>query len=88
MYRKWYPPNRYIFYPLYRYFRRMRRWPCVLAYFTVWVANAFLHGSVLTLLGGPVVGLAWTAVSLVLGIVGVFAIIMKARQRISRVNSV
>ena len=85
MYRKWYPPNRYVFYPLYRYFRRTRRWSCILSYSSVWVANALLHGLVLTVLGGPATGLLWIAVFLCLGAIGVLAIVMKTRQRRSRV---
>ncbi len=83
--RKWYPPTRFVFYPLYRRLRRRWRLPEVAAYFAVWTASGFLHSGVLLVLGNPVLAVVFTLIFIGLGLAGVGAIIMKNRQRRVRV---
>ncbi|HIG30375.1 MAG TPA: hypothetical protein EYQ50_22280 [Verrucomicrobiales bacterium] len=59
MYRKRYPPDRYVFYPLYRYLRRGIRMPVVLAYLMVWSISAVLHAALMLMFGHPVAALVF-----------------------------
>ena len=79
--RKWYPPTRFVFYPLYRRLRRRWRLPCAAAYFAVWTVSGFLHGAVLLVFGNPIPAVVFTLIFIGLGMAGVGAITMKNRKR-------
>jgi hypothetical protein len=81
MFRHRYPPARYVCYPLYRRLRRRWRWPCVAAYFVVWVVSGLLHSLVFLVFGQPIIAVGFTAVFTGLGATGVGAIILKKRHR-------
>lgn len=81
MYRKWYPPARFVFYPLYRRLRRGRRMPRAAAYLAVWVISGLFHGAVLLAFGHPVPAMVFTLIFIGLGLAGVGAISLKCRQR-------
>jgi hypothetical protein len=81
MYRKWYPPARYAFYPLYRRLRHRWRIPCAAAYLAVWMVSGVLHGAVLLVFGNPVPAMVFTLIFIGLGLAGVGAICMKQRKR-------
>lgn len=81
MYRKWYPPARFVFYPLYRRLRRGWRLPCVAAYLAVWVISGVLHGAVLLAFGNPIPAMVFTLIFIGLGLAGSGASCMKHRQR-------
>ena len=81
MYRKWYPPARYIFYPLYRRLRHRWKMPCAAAYLTVATISGLLHGVALLVFGNPVPALVFTLIFIGLGLAGVVAIGMKRRRR-------
>jgi hypothetical protein len=83
MYRKWYPPGRYVFYPLYRCLRRKGRLPCALAYFLVWLASAILHGTLLLVLSDPAAGAVIAGVLLGLGLIGAGVVLAKQRRRLT-----
>jgi len=81
MYRKRYPPARFVFYPLYRRLRHRWRMPCAAAYLTVWVVSGFLHGAVILAFGNPIPALVFTLIFISLGLAGVVAIALKQRKR-------
>lgn len=82
MYRKHYPPARYIFYPLYRHLRKRVRLPSTVAYFTVFAASAVLHAVLMLLFRFPVAALLFFILYVVLGLIGVVAIIRKRGRRL------
>jgi len=84
MYRKWYPPVRYVFYPLYRRLRRRLRLPCAVAYLAVWLVSGIMHGALVLCAGNPVPALLFALVFAALGLAGVGAITVKHRQRRQR----
>lgn len=81
MYRKWYPPARFVFYPLYRFLRRGLRLPPAAVYLAVWIVSGVLHGAVLLGLGHPVAAGGFVLLFTGLGLAGVAAIGGKNRQR-------
>lgn len=86
MYRKRYPPVRYVFYPLYRKLRRGIRLPQEGAYVAVWMISGVFHGFVVLLFGNPVPALVFAAIFFGLGLIGAWAHFMKRRQRRAKVT--
>jgi hypothetical protein len=85
MYRKWYPPVRYVFYPLYRFMRRGLRLPSAVAYLIVWIVSGALHGALLLVFGQPVATGAFILLFTGFGLAGVGATWMKNREKRLRV---
>ena len=81
MYRKWYPPANYVFYPLYRHFRRKLRLSSALAYFLVFVSSALLHALLMLCFGHPKVALFFLLLYLALGLIGARTIVVKKRAK-------
>lgn len=81
MYKKSYLPARYVFYPLYRYFRRRARLPSTLAFFLVFLVSAILHALMMLAFGIPHGAIGFFILYLFLGIVGVVGIRAKKRKR-------
>ena len=84
MYRKWYPPSRYVCYPLYRLLRRRLRVPSAMAYLTVWIVSGGLHGALLAVFGHPAVATAFILGFAGLGLVGAGAICIRSRRNRQR----
>ena len=80
MYRKWYPPARYICYPLYRRLRRGWRLPSAVAYFAVWLISGLAHGAPMLLLSTPLAAAVFTSVFVGLGLAGAAAVLIKNRR--------
>jgi len=77
----YYPPQRYIFYPLYRYLRRHLRLPMAVSYLAVYLASAIIHFGLLYFFGRPVqqcigVGLLFVG----LGLMGTGMIVIQHRE--------
>ncbi len=81
MYRKWYPPARYLFYPIYRQLRHNWKTPSAAAYLLVWVISGMLHGAVILAFGHPVGAAVFALIFIGLGLAGVGAIGLRQRQR-------
>ena len=81
MYRKKYPPVRYVFYPLYRTLRKRVRLPRLIAYVMVWLISGFAHALVMMLFGHPGPGLVFAGIFLALGLAGAAAHRKKYEQR-------
>jgi uncharacterized membrane protein YbhN (UPF0104 family) len=80
MFRKYYPPVRYVFYPLYWWMRR-RKLPIAAAYLSVWIVSGLLHGALLLAFGHPVGAGGFFILFTGLGLAGVAAIEGKHRSR-------
>jgi len=85
MYRKWYPPSRYVCYPLYRLLRRRLGLRSTVAYLAVWIVSGALHGGLLLFFGHPLVAGAFILGFTGLGLVGAGVICMKDRRRPRRI---
>ncbi len=80
MYRKSYPPAKYVFYPLYRILRRKLGLPSALAYFLVFVCSAVLHALLMLGFGHPLAALFFLLLYLGLGLAGARGIAVKNRM--------
>ena len=72
---RYYPPRVFVFYPLYRMFRRRMGLPMVLSSLAVWLVSAILHGGVLAAVGSPVAGAVSFSIFVLLGILASIVII-------------
>lgn len=66
---RWYPPRRWLFFPLYRFLRRRIRLGMAVSNMLVWTVSALLHAGVLAAFGAVVAGAAVGVVLFVLGAV-------------------
>ena len=84
---RWYPPRRWVFWPLYRHFRRTRRWSMPLSNLAVWAVSAALHVLVCLPSGSVVACLVIGSVFLFLGFVSTLVVLLAkkpARVRAAR----
>ena len=81
-----YPPRVYVFFPLYRVFRRRWKIPMAVSNLLVWTASAVLHGGVLSMVGSPHAGLVFASVFTGLGILAT-AIILVTKPTASHVRA-
>lgn len=83
---EYYPPRVYVFFPLYRIFRRRWKIPMAASNLLVWVTSAVLHGGVLLVVGSPHAGLLFASVFVGLGTLAT-AIILVTEPTASRVRA-
>jgi Flp pilus assembly protein TadB len=87
MYKKIYPPVKYVFYPLYRHLRKGLGISCVLAYFLVFLVSAILHAVFSLLFGHPIAAILFFLLYIALGLSGVRRIRVKKRRQLSAAQS-
>ena len=70
-----YPPKVYVFYPLYKWFRRRWGLPMAVSNLSVWVVSGVLHGAVLGSCGSPVAGMFFAVIFFALGVVSTIVVL-------------
>jgi 4-hydroxybenzoate polyprenyltransferase len=81
-----YPPRQFVFYPLYRFFRRRLRIPMPVSNLAVWLTSATLHGLAAGLISPPA-GLVFFVVFAFLGCLSTLVILIakpRARRSVAR----
>lgn len=76
---RWYPPRRWLFFPLYRFLRRKTRWSMSLCSLMVWCISALLHAGAMAAFGSVVAAVVWGAVFLILGVISSAVILVVKR---------
>ena len=83
MYR-WYPPRRWVFFPLYRLLRRKAKWSMGVCNIAIWGVSALLHATVVAVFGHFIAAAALGAVFLTLGAISTVIIVLVKRPYTTR----
>lgn len=81
---RWYPPRRWLFFPLYRFLRRKIRLGMAVSNMLVWTVSALLHAAVLAAFGGVVAGAVIGIVLFVLGVICTLVVALVKSPRTGR----
>jgi len=78
---RWYPPRRFLFYPLYKYLRRSLHLSMSVSNFATWTVSAVLHAAILLPSGSYVPSAVFGAVFLTLGLISSILVFFLKQRR-------
>ena len=77
---RYYPPRIWVFYPLYKFYRRRLGLPMPLSNLLVWITSAIFHGLVVGLSGDVIVIFVVTGIFVFLGVLSTIVILFVKRR--------